>query len=321
VPSGKVFISYSHKDEVWKDRLVKHLTVLAKQGRLDIWDDRRIGAGGSLSRRQPSTSFLRRRPTSPAARRSWRGNVQTGQAWAAARAGEDDGAAGLCSAYADAGAYLVDLRQHPRERAGWLEAALAAARRTSDRAAEAAHLGNLGRAYADVGETRRAVEHHEQHLVIARETGDRRGEGQALGNLGLVYADLGETLRAIEHYEQWLAIAREIGDRRGEGAALGNLGIVYRHLGETRQAIEHYEQNLVITREIGDRRGEANASWNLGLVLEKEGQLTRAADLMQACVDYERSIGHPDAEKDADRVAALHARITGGEPFPEGGHA
>jgi hypothetical protein len=40
-----VFISYSHKDEVWKDRLVTHLGVLQQEGLLDEWDDRRIGAG------------------------------------------------------------------------------------------------------------------------------------------------------------------------------------------------------------------------------------------------------------------------------------
>jgi tetratricopeptide (TPR) repeat protein len=40
-----VFISYSHKDEGWKDRLVTHLGVLHHQGALDLWDDRRIGAG------------------------------------------------------------------------------------------------------------------------------------------------------------------------------------------------------------------------------------------------------------------------------------
>ena len=40
-----VFISYSHKDEEWKDRLVTHLGVLHHQGLLDLWDDRRIGAG------------------------------------------------------------------------------------------------------------------------------------------------------------------------------------------------------------------------------------------------------------------------------------
>ena len=40
-----VFISYSHKDESWKNRLVKHLGVLAKQDLLRVWDDRRIQAG------------------------------------------------------------------------------------------------------------------------------------------------------------------------------------------------------------------------------------------------------------------------------------
>jgi tetratricopeptide (TPR) repeat protein len=40
-----VFISYSHKDEVWKDKLVSHIGVLQQEGLLDIWDDRRIGAG------------------------------------------------------------------------------------------------------------------------------------------------------------------------------------------------------------------------------------------------------------------------------------
>ncbi|NJD52671.1 MAG: hypothetical protein FIB07_07360 [Candidatus Methanoperedens sp.] len=40
-----IFISYSHKDESWKDRIVTHLGVLAQEGLLDTWDDRRIGAG------------------------------------------------------------------------------------------------------------------------------------------------------------------------------------------------------------------------------------------------------------------------------------
>ena len=45
MPGPSVFISYSHKDEVWKDRLATHLGVLQREGLLDTWDDRRIGAG------------------------------------------------------------------------------------------------------------------------------------------------------------------------------------------------------------------------------------------------------------------------------------
>jgi hypothetical protein len=42
---NKIFISYSHKDEAWKDRLVTHLKVLERQDLLEVWDDRKIGAG------------------------------------------------------------------------------------------------------------------------------------------------------------------------------------------------------------------------------------------------------------------------------------
>ena len=40
-----VFVSYSHQDEHWKDRLRPHLGVLEQVGRITIWDDRQIGAG------------------------------------------------------------------------------------------------------------------------------------------------------------------------------------------------------------------------------------------------------------------------------------
>ncbi|MBI5819219.1 MAG: DUF4062 domain-containing protein, partial [Verrucomicrobia bacterium] len=114
--------------------------------------------------------------------------------------------------------YTGGLRFHPRDqRIPWLETQLAAAREIGDRQNEGAALGNLGNAYDDLSDARKAIEYHELWLVIAREIGDRRGEGNALGNLGLAYADLGDVRKAIEFYEQHRVIAREIGDRRGEG--------------------------------------------------------------------------------------------------------
>jgi tetratricopeptide (TPR) repeat protein len=41
----KVFISYSHQDEAWKDKLVRQLRVLELEGAFDLWDDRKIAAG------------------------------------------------------------------------------------------------------------------------------------------------------------------------------------------------------------------------------------------------------------------------------------
>jgi|APLak6261659701_1056019.scaffolds.fasta_scaffold00077_2 hypothetical protein len=41
----KVFISYAHKDDSHRKRLIEHLQVLENQQLVDIWDDRQIGAG------------------------------------------------------------------------------------------------------------------------------------------------------------------------------------------------------------------------------------------------------------------------------------
>lgn len=40
-----VFISYSHKDEIWKDRLLPQLRALEQAERIAVWDDRRIDGG------------------------------------------------------------------------------------------------------------------------------------------------------------------------------------------------------------------------------------------------------------------------------------
>ncbi len=270
---------------------------------------RRVLAALDVRYRQGGTEIP---PALTAFERNWR-NIQAGQAWAAGRAGEDRVAAELCAVYPIAGAYLLELRQPPRERIRWLEATVRSAREIGDRRGEGNAIGNLGLAYADLGETRRAIGLYEQDLEIRREIGDRYGEGNATGYLGLAYADLGETRRAIELYEQHLEIAREIGDRRGEGNATGNLGNAYAALGETRRAIKLYERRLEIARGIGDRRGEANASWNLGATYEKEGRLEAAVGAMSLRVEYERELGHPDAEKHAKRVEEIRARLAGAQ--------
>ena len=138
-----------------------------------------------------------------------------------------------------------------------------------------------------------------KRLSIAREIGDRRGEGNALGNLGLAYADLGETdapsssmnkhcslfarlaiaeakvMRSATWVDAYaapkprpaapssfmnrrLTIAREIGDRRGEGNALWNMSLVLDQLGERAQAIPHAEQALRFYR--ADRRSHRHES-------------------------------------------------------------
>lgn len=192
--------------------------------------------------------------------------------------------------------YTSDLRFHPRQRIKWLEAQREAARASRHKQAEGWALGNLGLAYAGLGDARGAIWFYEQYLAIARDIGDRHGEGSVLGNLGAAYAGLGDASLAIGFYEQQLEIVREIGDRRGEGAALGNLGIAYRQLGDTRRAIEFYEQSLAIKREIGDQRGEGTSLGNLGNVYVDLGDASRAIGFYEQALKVMQKIGDKRAE-------------------------
>ena len=228
------------------------------------------------------------------------GNIQAGHAWVVAHKVEtDEDVARLGMSYPLVGAYILHLRQHPRERIRWLEIASVAARQLNNRDNEGAALCILGLAYADLGETQRAIQFFEQALLIDRELGDRRGEGANLGNLGNAYTGLGETQRSIHFYEQALVIAREIRDRRDEGNALGGLGNAYWSIGENQRALQFYEQALLIDREIGDRRGEGTTLNNLGLAYADIGETQRALQFFEQQLTIAREIGDRRGESRA----------------------
>ncbi|MFP4439176.1 MAG: tetratricopeptide repeat protein, partial [Chloroflexaceae bacterium] len=81
--------------------------------------------------------------------------------------------------------------------------------------------------------------------------GDRRGEGTALGNLGLAYADLGDYPRAIALYEQCIAVLREIGDTAGVAHTSWNLGLLYEQQGDLARAVALMQVWVDFLHQIG----------------------------------------------------------------------
>lgn len=86
-----------------------------------------------------------------------------------------------------------------------------------------------------------------------------------MGNLGNAHANLGETRKAIEHYEKALAIFREIWDRRGEGNALWNTSLAQECLGKRSEAVKLAREALAIFEQIespdADRVRRQLAEW------------------------------------------------------------
>jgi tetratricopeptide (TPR) repeat protein len=109
----------------------------------------------------------------------------------------------------------------------------------------------------------------------------------ALGNLGAAYAALGQYPKAISLYEQALVLQCEIGDRNGEANSLMGLANVCSVFNQLSRAVTLYEQSIVIRRELGNIpeermrqcEGEAHAWFRLGKILPK---VDRADDALAA---------------------------------------
>jgi tetratricopeptide (TPR) repeat protein len=152
--------------------------------------------------------------------------------------------------------FLTRIRLHPNEQIKWFSAIFDAALKYGDMNNQNKALGNIGTAYAHLGENRKAIEYWERALKIAHEIGDKQRQGAWLGNLGNAYANLNDGHKAIEYYKRALEIAYEVGDKSRQGGWLGNIGIVYSELGEEQKAIEYFERALEIARETNDQQQE-----------------------------------------------------------------
>lgn len=226
-------------------------------------------------------------------------NIQTAQTWAATQFEYNRMACDLCNSFPDAGKYVLDLRQHPRERIRWSEAALAASGKMQRRRSVGKHLIALGDSYADLSELDHSIECYEQALEIARETKDRRCETDSLIGLGTAHYLGGELPRARELHEFALRIARELNDQRAEANALGALGLTLYALGDARQATDLLEKQLLLARELGDRRNESNALGGLGLTHYALGGARMAIDLLNEQLSITREIGDRRGEANA----------------------
>ena len=190
-------------------------------------------------------------------------NISQGQNWATAHGKEGADIARLCGLYANN--ELLSLRLDLRDQVRWIESALAVSDIVDDPHQKASLLGNLGSAYAELGNRHYSMQLTEEALSISVKILDKAGECIWLNNLGNRHRETGNRPEALRYHKLALSIAREIKDRRSEALVLGSIGNTLSDAGQTSDAIKYYVEALPLTREIGDLRSEGRILNSLGV--------------------------------------------------------
>jgi CHAT domain-containing protein/Tfp pilus assembly protein PilF len=111
----------------------------------------------------------------------------------------------------------------------------------------------------------------ETALRLHRETGNRKGEADTLRNIGLAYTNKGEFKKAAEYVNNSLTIAEEIQDEWGVSMSLKDEGIIYLRTGELQKARESFDRAWKIAEKIPSKKIQTRILSGLGIVLDSEG--------------------------------------------------
>ena len=193
----------------------------------------------------------------------------------------------------------------PGESIDCLRAALDIDRSTGNRWSQTVNLVNLGFAYIVHRDFEQAVETLEEAALMAAETGHRVAEAAALANTGNAYMELGRLDEAATLTRRALAAHQALGDRQAEGATLGDMAEIEYRRGHARQAVDLCHAALLINRETGFRRQEAIALGSLGRALEMLGEVPSAQDALTEAHAIFIELGDPLAEEIQAHLDAL----------------
>ncbi|MBL1085654.1 winged helix-turn-helix domain-containing protein [Streptomyces actinomycinicus] len=156
------------------------------------------------------------------------------------------------------------------------EAALGAARRLGDPAAEAYALGDLAGLHFLTGRQNDALVLTDRALAIWRRLGALSRIRRCLNNRGLLLEGLGRFEESEKALRQSLGYSRLLNDPYGEAVTHSHLGNLYEHT-DPRAAIEQHRRSLAIGDTIGAVIVQHSAHCNIGYAQLALGEPAAAA--------------------------------------------
>lgn len=182
-------------------------------------------------------------------------NIQHWQSHAAGSVERHEEWARLCSEYVVAGGDTIFYTCTPAQRILWWSAAIKAARRLDDHAAERMLLAKLAGDYSYLGALDKAQECAQQLFNLAQQHNDLRNVGKAAYLLATVAEDQGRQAEAVDHYRAALGVFEQLESEVNIGRSLLGLGAIALDQGRYEEAHACFLRYLKLT-EKGGREGD-----------------------------------------------------------------
>jgi len=148
----------------------------------------------------------------------------------------------------------------------------------------------IGQLLAKQGDHDRALGYLQRAIGAYRRTSDKPGMCKALRNLGVIYLELGEFEEAEITYDEAITIAHEIGNKMLFADLVNNLGAIMNMKGNGEKALELYRKSLLIYEEHNEIRKSAYTKNNLAITLTEQGMDDEAFDHFREAYEISRSI-------------------------------
>jgi tetratricopeptide (TPR) repeat protein len=205
-------------------------------------------------------------------------------------------------------ALFLHRRGHWHDRVATGYAAVRAATRLADHAAQAYAHRNLGNVHSVMGHFDRAHTHLHRALDLYRQTSDQTGQAQAHQDLAVLHSQQTQHLAtALDHARQALDRFQTARHPAGQARALNITGWLHAELGTYHLALASCQQALVLHQELDDRFGQAQTWEGLGYAHHHLGHHTDAVTCYQHALDLYRTVGDRYGEAHAlTRLADTH---------------
>ncbi|ONF72304.1 hypothetical protein AVR91_0208730 [Amycolatopsis keratiniphila subsp. keratiniphila] len=186
---------------------------------------------------------------------------------------------------------------------GWQrvnEVALASARSSGRKQAEAVVLAGAGQLFYEKDDFAAALEHFGQAGDLAEAVGDVETLAITLAGTGTVHRDRAEFDLAVRDLTKAAALAQEVGATDVLAAVRYGLGAIHCDCGRFDRAAGYFDSCVELYRVLQDKRGEALSIRGLSLCRRARGDLHEAVDLSRTAEELLVEAG--------DDLGAIYAR-------------